>query len=801
MKISRLLFILAILIICSSEDPNTCPNKFQNQLEKVCSNINAKKYCTYFGVDKECYPNGCENADYDSCSSYLPDINNPSYNIHTHKCEWSSTLQKCTTVLKTCNDYNKFAGGARNDNGNDKCTDLIYAPTDSTSTYSCIMTSSTYCGHIYSSCSKIPADSSCGDHSIIASDLKAKCEIQNVEGTLVCRQKSNDVKTCSEFSGIFVSDKTICKDLKTSDASKYSCIYYNGYCQEIFTNCVSYMSETACNAQYSIPAEAGEYKYSKKCFWDDTKTINKCTEIPRKCNETINDDVTEDRCGLLESTDPNKICVVKSNNCVEEYDTCKNYNDNAIGKNRNECQYNLFYLKPDENCEYHFGEDQCIKKTKTYTSCSEYNNEQGQKDRIVCESIRLPNSPFYCVFDKDNQCVERELLCSETFKEEDCLHIAKASDPNKKCAFNDVDNFCYEEYIRCEDYIGTDSDNCTDIRLYNGLQCEFDSDSNSNPKRCRTRNKFCQEARTEEECKLIAKTGVSDPERKVCDYIGNTCKEIFKYCSDYRGTDPDVCKEIKPYEFEGEKLDKYSKCELETATGKCQRVPKDCKYGNDNPILCNEISPNIKDNLIKYCRYNKYVGSTEENKCIEDFKTCDAYKETSDSSEYSSPSSSAAYLRYETKKENCEKIIPKGYQTGLCIYKKDDDNIYKCVAKDDCINFQDTPIKYQELCYQGNSTCTYDSNECYEKEMSCEEIRFYEESDNNEKVCQDIDASEPYKICTIKEDKSGCKEVYRELSFSTAYSSYSEPPGTKSEESSNMIKGINMITILLFLLF
>ena len=48
-------------------------------------------------------------------------------------------------------------------------------------------------------------------------------------------------------------------------------------------------------------------------------------------------------------------------------------------------------------------------------------------------------------------------------------------------------------------------------------------------------------ATTEEECKLVAKIGVTDPERKICDwYIPSgldtgSCIENYKYCSDYRG--------------------------------------------------------------------------------------------------------------------------------------------------------------------------------------------------------------------------------------------------------------------------
>jgi hypothetical protein len=97
---------------------------------------------------------------------------------------------------------------------------------------------------------------------------------------------------------------------------------------------------------------------------------------------------------------------------------------------------------------------------------------------------------------------ERAFLCSEVFDEENCLYYAKASINNKRCAYDSsrVDP-CYEEYIKCEDYLGNDSTICTDIKLYDGKKCVFESD------RCRTKNKTCSEVTTKEECKMIALSG------------------------------------------------------------------------------------------------------------------------------------------------------------------------------------------------------------------------------------------------------------------------------------------------------
>ena len=344
--------------------------------------------------------------------------------------------------------------------------------------------------------------------------------------------------------------------------------------------------------------KANEFNYFQKCVWDSTASY-KCFETDRKCSDyNPNIEGDDERCFKFKTSDDSKYeCAFEitesgTKRCYEKYKTCKIYNDNTFGKSRSGCQNSQLNLNIEKECDYILGKDVCQDK-KNYTTCSEY-NETGEKDRIICESIKSPTNNLYCVLDKDDQCVEREPLCSEVSDQEECLHIAKASDANKKCAYDG--SKCYEEYIRCEDYLGTYSYNCTNIRLYNGQQCEFDFQSN----RCRTRNKFCLEARTEEECQLMKKAniGVSDSNRKVCgiysystseiDGAGNSfsvdhyCEETFKYCSDYKGDDDDFCERIKPYDVTGVKIDTHYKCIMENY--KCQKVPKDCGNAGKNPI-------------------------------------------------------------------------------------------------------------------------------------------------------------------------------------------------------------------------
>ena len=802
MKFSQIILFLVLLIICSSQE---CTTGFDSKMSDKCKNFDLLS-CSLDNLG--CFRRDCRKAeDSGSCLRTLP-----SSNVNTKKCEWFGSLEGCKEVDKTCSDYNKF-GGKYLPNGGDKCTDLRMS-----NGMSCILDEDVRdgCKARYNRCQDVRTDdlNVCDEYLLINNDFKKKCESGIPQGATAssCYEKSGLPRSCSEANSItsdFIVNDINCNKFEKSNG-KY-CVSLGGSCLEVYPYCKDFNTDRdTCeniNSQYKrMPVNSNGigYDYSKKCVWDETHP-DKCVEQFRTCGD-YNDNLAGDkeRCINFKTTDDTKKeCVYDSTKfgnakCYEEYKTCKEFSDNTLGKDRNSCN-----SPTDETCDYILRKDQCQTK-KNYTSCSEY-DETGEKDRIICESIISQTNHLYCVFENDNHCIERESFCSEVYNEDDCLHIAKATDANKKCAFGN--GKCYEEYIRCEDYLETSSYNCTNIRLYNGQQCEYDSQSG----RCRTRNKFCSEARTKEECKLMnkAKIGISDPERKICgDYYYNytykddqnqdqtitlwKCAEIYKYCSDYKGTDDTECENIKPYDEKGEKIDTHSKCIRENY--KCQRVNKTCEYAGNNPILCSEIRDKIKDNSIYYCRFD-----ISKDKCITNYKSCEDYKETSLDSDQYSPSQDTIDAFYN-KQDKCENNIPENYNTGLCKYKLDG-NTYKCVTNKECNDFDLT--KYDDLCDQVDSECHYDTNamKCEKVEKECNEVRFFTDSDTNADKCKKIDASVPYKICALKEDKSGCEEIYREFSFSTAPPPNSEFPGTQTEGASGMIMRIQLIITLLFLLF
>jgi len=679
----------------------------------------------------------------------------------------------CIQTPKLCSDFNKYGETIDTINGDD-CTKLT-PPRDQGDR--CIFT--TICEPHFNECRSVTDSAKCPLN--IPQDSLYKCEYKST-----CEKVIRDC-----FEGITPS-KTYCPQLRISgletdqERSKKACIYTGGICQEVLKKCDYYSdNQDTCNSKIPVNGDGNDYDYSKRCFYDETKEIKcqtldrLCTDYSDICNDIPGILLNKEICEQLIVKDTNKRCVYKGGICQEEYKSCELYSSNEIEKTEGECE-GIILSDSNKKCVYIPKEDKCEERP-IYESCEQYTG----KDKDICEKILSPTTHSFCILDKDSKCKERPTLCSEISDGniEDCIYYAKASDSNKRCAYDDTPSSptpttpvhsprCYEEYARCEDYKENDTTICEAIRLYNGNTCEFKSG------RCRSKNKICSEAYTEEECKLINKTGVTDPDRMICDFIkystdsNHHCVENYKYCSDYRGTNSDICSKIKPYDESGNNLDKFFKCEIFNRNTGCEKVPKDCEDAESNAILCAELSPFIKDNTVKHCVFSR-------EKCKTHFKKCEGVINFS--------SSTAS---------KCTDNIIENYITNEC--EVDTYDPPKCIRKKRCTEF--SPNSYAELCKSINPRCVYDpyNNYCNTNDLFCTSIKFYPESPGSEEICNSIDINEPYMICSLKEDKSGCEKKYRETFYPTV-GSIEEENNTPS--SSLFIKGINPIIILLCLFF
>ena len=774
MKITKPLLVLIIIGYCFSDsETDICEETFEDELKSKCEAIDVDKSCELTNFSEKCISkknNDCSEGDGDKqyCDKIFPS------DFPLYRCYYYTTTQRCEKEHTSCSNWHNGINGVNFQNNKTLCKDFY----ESNLKKECQLDNSgSYCFSYYKRCDETPS-SSCSSN--LPSDYKYKCQLNSDNE---CEQVP---RICNETNLKNVDEKQ-CQDLISSDISKKKCIYSNGNCKEEYINC---KDKNTCTGHPLNKTDDNFYyfDYRFQCVLNDSN--NECETIPITCVNYTGTNASI--CSMHQAKDPTiKRCVFNtsatSNKCYEMFNECDDYN-RQIETNRSGCE-SIIPKDPNEKCIYITEEDKCIKKSSIIEKeCGDYTGNSKK----ICESIvLLPTSREYCILDKDSICKEKPLECSQAIDKIECLNIAKATDDNKRCAYKS--DKCVEEYIRCEDFIdntqsstsSSGSSTCKGIKLYNGMICEQDSATG----RCRSIYKYCSQADNEDECQLISKTGVSNPERKICfwgNYSENSttsspgCKEIYKYCSDYRGNNEHFCEQIKPYNDAGDEVEIKYKCKYEHGIG-CQRIPVECTDAK-NRIECNLFSNFIKDNTSKHCVYY-------DNKCQEYYRKCELV---------------------ENVISNCTTNIIEGYLKNVCEIKDD-----KCVRKKDCRAFIDPSDTnadkyYKEICQSIHPKCSYSNSKCKYIERSCNETIFYPEfskfnTDDEQKklACENITASERYKKCVLKNDKSGCIEVYRELSYSSSYYSNSNPPDSTPQESSSkfITKRTHLIIILLCLLF
>ena len=797
LHMKALQFTLIFVIIgyfCVYTEEVNCQDLFDEKLEGECKKINTT-LCSFFKEkDYHCVEtNNCGNGSGGTradCKKI-----NPS-NFKQYKCDLEGTT--CKEMKKECSEWDMNSiteidcNNLLNPSDNEVCR---LVSTRSGISGTTVLASGTdtngYCRPYHKSCRTIDAEYTCNNN--IPNDYSYRCHWNSGQDP-PCQSVKIDCDDNNYYKGENVCPK---RGISGTDANLKKCIYKGEICQSVYMKCEdipNYTDEDFCGSKMPLNTTNYEdYDFSKKCIFDQKVTDSsgqtryKCKEVTRKCTDYNDPLLTRISgitipAGLLNEAFCNKLEVTevgyqrcayhKDKGCYEEYTTCENYTLNIIETDRDGCE-NIILTDPNKKCVYDKKEDTCVTIEK-YTKCSDY---QG-KDKKTCESILSSDTHQYCILDKDIECIEKPINCSEAYTEDICIKIAKPTDSNKRCVFND--SKCYEEFIRCEDFISATSTtssrkyDCEQIKLYDGKKCEWETTNTgtSTINMCRSQFKTCWDATTKEECELIAKTGVTNPERKVCYWTGSDCIENYKYCSDYRGTDKDFCENIKPYDESGNNTDIGSKCIFDNNV-RCQRVPVECNDAGDNPILCETYSDYIKDRDKKYCFFD---GS-----CKAHYKKCEDFEDHDDMA--------------------CSDNIIQGFITPVC--GTDDDG--KCVRKYDCSKFSTVNTNdYKSLiCKSIHPNCSYTSNnKCEYSGKKCNETSFYSNDTNNKEICENMEASEPYKKCVLRENQTGCEEVYRVLEYSSANISYAKPPDASSEgNSSGFIgKGIHLIMAFLCLL-
>ena len=718
MKLSKFVLILSFIGYCVSQDE--CATSFQNNLSSKCTSLNS---CSY--SYQECVPTKiCESeTDTSVCTNTI----HPQFK--KYKCDVDAA-GKCASIQRECSAFNTPITVDGKPFNIDICSDLSAGEgkrCDFT------ITSTTACASQYNDCKSDLTGTDCTDN--IPSDYSQKCVIDTT-----CKKET---RKCIDGDISYISHvmtKEICEKLLPSDStSGKGCFYTGGTCQEQYEKCSSYKGanpDTDCATLSPLKTDDGNaFTYLYKC----SPNGDTCKSERKTCSDFLTID-SSSVCTSYLSTDNNKVCAydytASPPGCVEKYKTCSGFFTNAANKNKATCES---YTPPtaSKHCIWEGTSETegVCKEAKVYLTCGEYTGN----DKETCESIGTGND---CILDKDTTCKEKVIYCSDAANINECAK-AKAKSDKKECIF--TGGQCIENYKTCEDYVGNNMATCEGIIQFNGKKCVFDSTG------CKPYNKICSEATSVEECLLIAKTGVTDPERRVCDYITGTggagastftCYENYKYCSDYRTIGSTIdsttarteCERIKPYDSSGNNLDITSVCEYKTENNVgCQRKLADCSKAI-TATECESISAKLESTNF-YCAF---LGG----QCKKYYKTCELFNEDSSHSSVSF--------------SNCQDNIPKEYNTKYCKTEGG-----SCISKTKTCstflkNYEGTSLN--TLCTEIGPFCSYSSPSCSKRNINtCSEITSTLITGLTEEICNAFQIG-GNKICSLKADKSGCEE-------------------------------------------
>ena len=351
----------------------------------------------------------------------------------------------------------------------------------------------------------------------------------------------------------------------------------------------------------------------------------------------------------------------------------------------------------------------------------------------ACKNVKLASSDKGCVYLND-ECKEQIQSC-DLYKgsvASECEAIIPLNYPyNTKCVFKN--NQCQEEPITsCSDFkSGLPKEFCNNIYLSDGVACHFVDNE------CKSYYEECSDYRGSD--KNICESIELENPFRTCTYTTNGCEEKQKpgiTCDSYKsGEDADYC-----YSIELSNSKKY--CEF--YDNKCTEYFKKCSdYDGTNEKECNA---NIPEN------YDEYKCVYKEGKCTEQQKTCADYKEGEDSYYCED-----IYLT-DYKKE-CQLI--NGQCTEVTIPACED---YKGSNKNECESIA--------LRYHFNK-CVYSDGECKEEpKTSCSEFT----KGDDKYYCNNIQLNDGYKYCAFTNNE--CKESYKDCSY------YS---GTNASECTSII--------------
>ena len=763
---SKLILIITLIGLCLSTIPTyDCYSDFQNKLNSRCG----YRGCEYFPARQVCTKRGdCSRGTSSNCASII------HYDYPDKKCKWEGS--SCIETYATCSDYTPIL--------EKKCE--YYVPqTDKGDV--CRFSYSNECTPHYNNCQDAPKEKCTSN---IPFQVNKKCVLKN-------NNCETEDRTCGDT--FQKPSKDYCESLKSSDDNK-GCFFLEEEnketCTEYYVKCESYKGndEATCRNIKVLKSSLTDFDKTKNCVYD-SKESEKCQTKDIFCEDYDLGKEEEDICIKLKvkDGDTDKRCVYdyESKKCKEVYNECGAYNElSSTQKSKLSCEdiiprgeKKICYLDTDNKCKerdrecsdyksYEPEEEYCLKLLdvstgkecklneskcyEKYIDCESYT----EGDKKTCQSITPSQKGAKCILENDSRCISY-LTCSQAKEKSECsMAKPEDNDSSKTCLF--VDGECIENYKLCEYYTGYLKSDCENIIQENGYKCQFEEGF------CQSFEKLCSEAISEKDCGAITRisqsgaiTRISQSDKKVCEYDKSSgkCFENYKFCSDYTGTDPAICTNIKPYDPDNSNTKETAyKCVYEDENVGCDKKLLDCSVANGKNSLCTTISELLKTKS----NYKKYCAYINDN-CTEQYYTCENYDK-------------------DVEKKICESIIPNDYLQNHCVIKTEN-RVDKCVSEPNkCEDFEVDDYEYQ--CLEISPFCSYSDGICTQVEKNCSNITFLTAKSDNEDYCELIDLSSENKTCVLSDDQLKCEVKDIPSPSESSQSSSSNSSSTPAQSSS-----------------
>lgn len=770
-----LLFISPYFIICVDET-DECNDYFETIKTTECQKFNP----TNEGTDMCSYDdtNGCRNV-YKSCSLYTVGVGETINSETCTNIPATTRYEKCMVDGNECKEKNRLCKDYIS--GEDDCESLHVLETGTESGSEdtrCVLVDSVCKAH-YKDCTKVSTNN--GDQCInnIPEDQTTICVWKGE--TDGCKSQP---KACSKYAELKkLGFNVICNKLTPTNELN-ECVLDGENCIEIVkskSSCNKYVNDedTLCG-DFIATETIGEEKYLlnyKKC----TKNTV-CTAIFKSCSEYTTQSECETNTLHVEDSTKTR-CIFEGGNCIEKSIACSAFENDAtkeVDENKAACAaispYNIDTddnsiisldehskceldgtqcKKIDKECEDIEKKDVCLshyftsdeKKTtkkciynssetpkckEVYMNCNLYNENVSPKTSDGCTEIYLNDLIYRCSFDSDNNCNTLELDCSvANDKTKEYCSSLKPTNDTHYCLFTD-DKKCIEQYISCNGV--KDLKEChSNVPKTQNSKCYIKDD-----KTCEMKKKDCSDYKgnMEDECKDKSIYSPLDDTNYECAFIDNKCVEqpiqTNTYCSDYRGTNKEICESITLADSTS-----YSvKCIFKDNI--CMKYETQCSDATSEKECYSII---LKNNNKKHCVYIN-------NQCQEQYRTCKNYFDDVSDDDI-------------INKTICENIVGDKCEYTAPTISETKGN---CESNNKCVDFKVEYIQDQCLLkapVDFTKKCVYSNKKCKKEAKTCLELSTFvgNPSDTDkESACKKAQAS-TNKECALKVDKTGCKEI------------------------------------------